>query len=223
MGGKIALATAVVVPFKAKIGEIVPPVKGELRVKDENAAAKRSAVPTPQPTTNTRGTPGGFGDGSGGPAFPLEKGLSIEDIMAVVDSGADTAGGGDDGTPDLERGLGGTLVESKTGDPVDEQESEKDDATWASGGARLSKTGGTRGSSSDDDDDDDGGSIAGGSSSRRLSVALPTVEEGGGEQQADGPGSSCGGDGRTTFSSRKDGKYEDDEKSEDYAPSYGAE
>ena len=222
MGGKIALATAVVVPFKAKIGEIVPPVKGELRVKDENAAAKRSAVPTPQPTTNTRGTPGGFGDGSGGPAFPLEKGLSIEDIMAVVDSGADTAGGGDDGTPDLERGLGGTLVESKTGDPVDEQESEKDDAAWASGGARLSKTGGTRGSSSDDDDDD-GGSIAGGSSSRRLSVALPTVEEGGGEQQADGPGSSCGGDGRTTFSSRKDGKYEDDEKSEDYAPSYGAE
>lgn len=235
MGGKITLATAIVVPFKEKIGEIVPPVKGELRAREESAAAaaNRSAVPT-APTTNVRGAPGGFGDGSGGPPFPLEKELSIEDIMAVVGpSQADAAGGGGDGGTDLESGCEARAApRSKTGGPADSQEGEEGAARRASGSGRLSMTGGAIRSNDDD------GDVKGEPFSRGF--ALQTVEEGGAGQQA---GGSCGDDdaddeGRTTCTPPgcKEGKYEEDElqtsaectsfsggdvKSENLAPSHG--
>lgn len=230
MFGKIGLATALVVPFKAKIAEIVPPVKGELRVKDEAAATKSSAAPT-RPSSNARGgAPGGSGDGSGGSTVPREKGLTIEAIMAVVEPDGDATAGGADGAADLESGLGGAAAapRSKTGAPCDEQEDKKD-AEWAGGGGggRLSRDGGVRGSG----DDGDGDSIvaaAAGFCSRRLS--LPTVEEGKGEQQQQQPTGGFdsgllgggGGGGQSTFPGRKNGAHEvEDEKSEDFAPSHG--
>eukprot|EP00903_Cladosiphon_okamuranus_P006539 g6389.t1 len=228
MFGKIGLATAIVVPFKAKILEIVPPVNGELRVKDEAAAAKTSAAAAPtRPVSNTRGAPGGFGDGSGGPDVPLEKGLSIEDIMAVIDPDADAAGGDADDAEDMESGQRGPAGRTKAGAPVDEQESEKDSA-WVSGGSgrrRLSKDGGIRGSG----DDDGHGVIAAAASSSSRRLSLPTVEKGSGERpQTKGLGSTSstssrgGGGGRTTLLGHTEVAHEEkDEKSEDLAPSHG--
>ncbi len=103
--GKIALATAIVTPFKAKIGEIVPPVKGELRVQKaggggvKKAAGEGAATSASNTTTTiaTHGAPGGVLDGAPPPPRvpSLRHEISIEEIMAAVDpadgTGAATA------------------------------------------------------------------------------------------------------------------------------------
>ncbi|CAN0534283.1 unnamed protein product, partial [Ectocarpus sp. 8 AP-2014] len=58
MGGKIALGTALVVPFKAKISENLPPAKGELR-PPPGAPGESSSDDS---IRKSRRNPGGLGD-----------------------------------------------------------------------------------------------------------------------------------------------------------------
>lgn len=105
MGGKIALGTALVVPFKAKISESLPPAKGELRPQ----AGGPGESPSDESIRKSRRFPGGLGDGTTGPALPIPntEDISMDSIMAAVDTSAVAAVplGDDGGGPvDVETG-----------------------------------------------------------------------------------------------------------------------
>lgn len=117
MGGKIALGTALVVPFKAKIGENLPPAKGELR----QLPGGPGESPSDDSIRKSRRNPGGLGDGTTGPALPTPNtgDISMDLIMAAVDTSAVAAvpvgGDGSGGPVDVETG-GGSRGGASVGD-----------------------------------------------------------------------------------------------------------
>lgn len=115
MGGKIALGTALVVPFKAKISENFPPAKGELRPLP-GAPGESSSDDS---IRKSRRNPEGLGDGTTGPALPSPgtADISMDSIMAAVDTSAVAAvPAGDGGGPvDVETG-GGSRRGASAGD-----------------------------------------------------------------------------------------------------------
>lgn len=212
MGGKIVLATALVVPFKEKIGEVVPPVTGELRIQpngtsghgssansthghDHKSSSGRGGGGSDAPPT-TRGVPAGLGHASAGPPLiaPGDSGgTSFEAIMAAVDpdgynSAASTLkaqGFGDDGDD------GYDAMENARGDA---EARDTDGATGVSGRVCGNGRGGDKelGSSGS-------GSGKGGSSALRR---LQRVEE---EDHRGGGGTSgAGGSGESTPGCKED-------------------
>ncbi|CAM9523971.1 unnamed protein product, partial [Ectocarpus fasciculatus] len=117
MGGKIALGTALVVPFKAKIDENLPPAKGELR----QLPGGPGESPSDDSIRKSRRNPGGLGDGTTGPALPTPNtgDISMDSIMAAVDTSAVAAvpvgGDGSGGPVDVETG-GGSRGGASVGD-----------------------------------------------------------------------------------------------------------
>ncbi|CAM9238329.1 unnamed protein product [Ectocarpus sp. 12 AP-2014] len=116
MGGKIALGTVLVVPFKAKISENSPPAKGELRPLP---GAPGESSSDDDSIRKSRRNPGGLGDGTTGPALPIPgtADISMDSIMAAVDTAAVAAvpAGDGSGPVDVETG-GGSRGGASTGD-----------------------------------------------------------------------------------------------------------
>ncbi|CAM9715202.1 unnamed protein product [Scytosiphon promiscuus] len=242
MGGKIALATALVVPFKEKIGEVVPPETGELRMQQNGGSSHSSSTTTTSHGDNkapsggggseaaptTRGVPGGLGHGSAGPvlAAPGESGgLSVEAMMMAVG-------------PDSSIGSSGNTVKTRVPDEDDEGYDEMESARR--GGEAVGKVGATGaggtvdrknrgrdgelGPSGGGGSGVSGGNIGGSSSSGRLQSVEEEREER--EQEEDkgeahwgglGSGDSAAGSGGSSLGCKEDedGSWEDREEGKD--------
>lgn len=241
MGGKIALATALVVPFKEKIGEAVPPETGELRIQQhgssnnsahgssttsnhDNSKPSSGGAGGSEAAPTTRGVPGGAGHGSAGLSLPApgdSGGLSVEAIMAAVGT---CVGDNDEGYDEMESAHGGAEARGNRGN------------TKGRDGDEGSSGGGVGGSN-----------VGGSSSSRRLQRVEEEREEreqgnadgahrlgkGGGDIAVGVSGGSslgCKEDEDGSWESRAEGKEEEgcystssgqeDEKEEDVAPSH---
>lgn len=173
MGGKIALATAIVVPFKAKIGETVPPVKGELRIEGGggggNDNPKSSDNGGGASVLTTRGAPGGHVGGNTDQAqADKEATVSMEAIMAAVimDSAPASGGGGGGG------GLDGKTRTAAEDGRFDRAGDGDADVENGRGGVRRDDDGGgKRHAGKCRDDDNDTGPAAAAAAAAAASAA----------------------------------------------------
>ncbi|CAM9489885.1 unnamed protein product, partial [Hapterophycus canaliculatus] len=217
MGGKIALATALVVPFKEKIGEIVPPVTGELRVQQSGGSSHSSAnsgnghnkgsdaAPT------TRSVIGGFADGISGSTLAAtgdSAGISMDSIMAAVDSEAP-------GTRQVRAAVNDDDVDDDGG--YGEMESARGGAEPNGGGGGLGESSSLRRLQRVEEEEEDcrgAGGVVDADGSGRSSPGCKEDEhgswEGSGEQE----------DGKEEEEYCSTSSFQGDEKQEELAPSY---
>lgn len=188
LAGKIALATAIIVPFKEKIGHVVPAVKGELRVDGDDI--EEPAVP--RVAVDGRGGGGGGGEGGsccGGGVLGLtgtnggdqkDEDADIEVLTtAIVAVVVETECGREVAVPARAEE---EVVEENNGEAggVDPEES-SDAATAASAALGVSVAAANNDKKNDEQRPIERSSAAGGSSR-----ALPTVPEVSAEGTAEG-------------------------------------